>query len=852
MKNTVLRICAWLLFPIAAWQVWITDIPNYHLQHILMWLLIPFLVWAWYKNIWKIKDIYFLLIKLTPFLLLILFLQAIAAWQTALELNQANIWLYISTTLLKIICQWPPLLLLLLTAIIFIREPGCSRAVLQGAIVLFFVVFVVFILEAIYVYLRSPYGIPYDNYPYPKDPIIQQILSIIKPILILIGDIEAQWKNTVYSFYHGGSYSLTLPRINGIWEEASIFAANISMLFIPLSAGLLGLSRSLNLKKLRILSIFIFISSCIMLAMCRSTTGQILLIPAICVWTILYINKTNLKKILTYIFVSTCFFLICIALIPQGSTSIIKRLDNYALSSAPRAVITRTSISMIPDYLIVGSGRESYLPLLYKHSEYRKYSSTDPELKAWTKDKTGELSALAAFIVRYGVIITTLIIFFLISLAVKLRRHKHFEQNNIKLNFAVPAYITWLVMCFIILIGAYDPRNALLILPLCFFIAIAKQEEMNSQNIHSNSCCFVMHSYGGGAEKMALLLARELAVKGWTISIVCLRMNHEFIRNVPFGVKFFVPASNGFYRRLCFLGKAKKIIQRSSAVVGTLELQSIFVASIFAPGRAIGWLHKDIKGYFATKSVLYIHIYKSLMKFAIKHSYCIACVSEGILASSRELWPRYRQRFVRLYNPLDIAEIQRLSLEEMSLDVAAFFETHRKVVLAVGRLEEQKNFVLLLEAFFILKSKCPDVALCIAGEGMQRKMLEDKASSLGISVFMPGFVNPYPLMRKASVLALTSFYEGFPLVLLESLALGLPIVAVNCPSGPAEVLENGRFGRLVESDASTIAQALTDTLAIHFGDEERQKLKQRAAFFSIEVQLQRWMELMRASQVGRN
>ena len=361
-----------------------------------------------------------------------------------------------------------------------------------------------------------------------------------------------------------------------------------------------------------------------------------------------------------------------------------------------------------------------------------------------------------------------------------------------------------------------------------------------------------MHSFGGGAEKVALLLARELVLRGWAVSIACLRKSSELARHVPAAVRLFMPAGPGRLASLRFLGRLWTIVRQSSVVIGTLELQSLFVAALLAPGRAIGWLHKDLQGYFATRSRLFVRLYKALMTFAIRRSQCIVCVSDGIVASSRALWPGYAQRFVRIYNPLDTGEIERLSLEEMRQEVANFFAKHKKVVLAVGRLEEQKNFVLLLEAFALLKREMPDVALCIAGEGSQRRVLEERTRVLGVEICMPGLVNPYPLMRKATVLALTSRYEGFSLVLAEGLALGLPIVAVDCPSGPAEVLEQGRFGRLVEADATRIASSLKETLLTREEVEEHQGRVHRAEAFSLENQMPRWMELLRTAQEVRN
>lgn len=121
--------------------------------------------------------------------------------------------------------------------------------------------------------------------------------------------------------------------------------------------------------------------------------------------------------------------------------------------------------------------------------------------------------------------------------------------------------------------------------------------------------CLVMHSFGGGAEKVALLLARELVLRGWAVSIACLRKSSELARHVPLGVQLFMPEEPGRLASLRFLGRLWTIVRQSSVIVGTLELQSLFVAALLAPGRSIGWLHKDLQGYFATRSRLFVRLY---------------------------------------------------------------------------------------------------------------------------------------------------------------------------------------------------------------------------------------------------
>ncbi len=137
-------------------------------------------------------------------------------------------------------------------------------------------------------------------------------------------------------------------------------------------------------------------------------------------------------------------------------------------------------------------------------------------------------------------------------------------------------------------------------------------------------------------------------------------------------------------------------------------------------------------------------------------------------------------------------------------------------ILGVGELSERKDFATLLRAFARLRAGRPAARLVILGEGRRRVELEALARSLGIAdaVSLPGFVaNPYAYMARASAFALCSRWEGMPVVLIEALALGVPAVACDCPSGPREVLADGRFGPLVPvGDDAGLAVALAGVL----------------------------------------
>jgi glycosyltransferase involved in cell wall biosynthesis len=138
------------------------------------------------------------------------------------------------------------------------------------------------------------------------------------------------------------------------------------------------------------------------------------------------------------------------------------------------------------------------------------------------------------------------------------------------------------------------------------------------------------------------------------------------------------------------------------------------------------------------------------------------------------------------------------------------------VVLGVGELCARKDFATLIRAFALLRTARP-CRLTILGEGRKRTQLESLVRDLGLEadVAMPGFVpNPYSYMARAALFVLSSRCEGAPVVLMEALALGVPVVSTDCPSGPREILHDGTVGPLTAiGDHADLAQAMAATLA---------------------------------------
>ena len=134
-----------------------------------------------------------------------------------------------------------------------------------------------------------------------------------------------------------------------------------------------------------------------------------------------------------------------------------------------------------------------------------------------------------------------------------------------------------------------------------------------------------------------------------------------------------------------------------------------------------------------------------------------------------------------------------------------------RVLLAVGRLEHEKGFDRLIEAFANVAGHFPAWRLRIVGEGSCREQLERQANELEVSnrIDFDGWMRPiWPAFANADLFALTSRYEGFPSALLEAMAAGIAVIAVDCESGPRAIIQNGIDGLLVEDNIKSIVAAL--------------------------------------------
>lgn len=348
----------------------------------------------------------------------------------------------------------------------------------------------------------------------------------------------------------------------------------------------------------------------------------------------------------------------------------------------------------------------------------------------------------------------------------------------------------------------------------------------------------------GGAQRVALNLAHGLVNQGFSVDLVLQKAVGAFLKQVDPRVRIVNLESPGIMGRLYGL---MQYFQREQPTVLLSILDNINVAS----------LAKHLTGA-STRVILCLHInlpepvqnLKTWIKpFLIRYSYPLAdgvvAVSRGVAQNISCITGMPLSQIHVIPNP--ISAPSKLESNSTKIPHPWFEPGQPPVILGAGRLVKDKDFATLIRAFAIVQQQ-HQCRLMILGDGEQRPELEALIQQLGISscVALPGFVeDPYPYMASASVFVLSSVIEAFGNVLIEAMAVGTPVVSTNCESGPTEILEAGKYGKLVAiADPNQLAEGILATLHYPPNFEE---LKQRANAFSIEQIVNQYIQVLKVS-----
>lgn len=388
---------------------------------------------------------------------------------------------------------------------------------------------------------------------------------------------------------------------------------------------------------------------------------------------------------------------------------------------------------------------------------------------------------------------------------------------------------------------------------------------------------------GGGVQKNTLTIAGGLRALGYDIDVVLCSRDGPLATQVPAGLRCIdLPRSSLAAGRGCavkagprwwpamalpllFSPKPSKTLAYLPGLVGYLREQRPAAMLAATPHQNIeAVLARHIADVDTRIVVTQSNHFSSWHGMAkewrrrhvaplLRRAYCAAAeviaVSAGVGRDLADNLGIPGDRLTAIHNPVLTPEL----VAGMSAPLTHDWLTPGKppVVLAVGRPGRQKDFATLVRAFARVRKERP-VRLLILGEscragGKQRHLreLNQLIDELGVAsdIEFCGFVhNPYAYMARASLLVLSSHYEGFGNVVAEALACGCPVVSTDSPSGPSEILDNGRYGRLVPvGDDSAMATAIAATLT---SPPDRALLRRRGRDFAIEPIARRYARLM--------
>ncbi len=321
---------------------------------------------------------------------------------------------------------------------------------------------------------------------------------------------------------------------------------------------------------------------------------------------------------------------------------------------------------------------------------------------------------------------------------------------------------------------------------------------------------------GGGAERVSILLANEFARRGRSVAILMLRRRGPLLGMIDPRVQVHDLGGRRTIWSIRRLAATIRRLKPKTIIAAMVEVNvGTAIAARLAGTRAklILTEHNQTDRNFDVASTLSVRLAFRLIRFVYPLADRVVCVSQGVADSLMRFSGLPPAKIDVIHNPIVSSDL--LDKAAMECPHPWLSDKTVPVVLAAGRLVTAKDFEMLLHAFARIR-KARDCRLIILGEGEKRKVLQNLCETLGVAedVEITGFVsNPYTYMQRCDVFALSSAWEGFPTVLVEALACGAKIVSTDCPSGPREILCDGKFGSLTPvGDPDRFAAAIIEVL----------------------------------------
>lgn len=322
----------------------------------------------------------------------------------------------------------------------------------------------------------------------------------------------------------------------------------------------------------------------------------------------------------------------------------------------------------------------------------------------------------------------------------------------------------------------------------------------------------------GGAERVAVNLATFFARMGHEVTYFYWDKRAGQSYQVCSELKLTRSLRRNFFSRVISLCRLIRK-DRPDAIIGFTDISNVIAvlsaALVRSNARVAVSVHSDLRARDANlRRTVRRRIMKTLHRIACMRAEVVVAVSDGVKRAITEYYGISPKRIHRIYNPV----LPVVSAHPQKTKAGA------ARLVAVGRLTAAKNYPLMIQTIgHLAKNPGSSVHLTIFGDGEERQSLCDlvKKSGLSARITFEGFQQDLmERLRDYDLFLMTSRWEGFGNVLVEALDAGLRIVSTDCPSGPSEILDRGRFGVLVEgSDPRRIAECVSHSLASEAFDD---------------------------------
>lgn len=312
------------------------------------------------------------------------------------------------------------------------------------------------------------------------------------------------------------------------------------------------------------------------------------------------------------------------------------------------------------------------------------------------------------------------------------------------------------------------------------------------------------HSLGGGAEALLTTIVNRLNPQKYQIGII--EFYHSTVKKEPLNsnIRIYDPITfdgdREYQKKLYYVHQEPERMIRKYIPVG-YDLYVSFnyqIPSFLLPKgcRNIAWIHGAVFDLAEDGMDEYRYLQDKALNKAIK----IVSISDITSYSIRTLFPNHKDKLIEIYNAVNVGKVRQKA------DCFTGIKLQHPAMICVGRLDDNKDPLRALDIFQEFTKKSGSANLYFLGEGKLKVKVQDMANVYGLreQVHVLGYMdNPFPVIKQADVCCMTSKSEGFPLSLLESVALGVPFVSTEV--GGARILSNeGRCGRVYGTNEEAV------------------------------------------------